>query len=46
MVYYLTVLHSVWSIRVIVVTYVVLMYIVVFESSRYNIVRRFAIRHF
>ena len=38
MVYYLTVLLSVWGKRVIVVAYVVLMYIVVFESRRYNIV--------
>ena len=38
MVYYLTVLLSVWGKRVIVVAYVVLMYIVVFESRIYNIV--------
>ena len=38
MVYYLTVLLSVWGKRVIVVAYVVLMYVVVFESRIYNIV--------
>ena len=45
MVYYLTDLRSVLGMRVVVVTLAALMYIAVFESSRY-MVGRFDIRRF